>query len=110
MDKNRVITEVNKSFCEAFKKKPEELLGKHCFEIVHGTDCIWPNCPAEKTIKTKKVVTKEVNDPNLRIPLLVTTSPILDKHGEIERVIHVAKDITEMKMDRNGNPSSSKLF
>jgi PAS domain-containing protein len=39
MDKNRVITEVNKSTCEAFKKKPEELVGKHCYEIVHGTNC-----------------------------------------------------------------------
>jgi PAS domain S-box-containing protein len=110
MDKNRVITEVNKSFCEAFKKKPEELLGKHCFEIVHGTDCIWANCPAEKTIKTKKVVTKEVNDPNLRIPLLVTTSPILDKNGEIERVIHIAKDITEMKLAEMEIQLAANLF
>jgi PAS domain S-box-containing protein len=73
MDKNRIITEVNKSFCEAFKKKPEELLGKRCYEIVHGTDCVWPNCPAEKTMKTKQIVTEEIIDPNIGIPLLITT-------------------------------------
>ncbi len=83
MDKNRIITEVNKTTCEVFKKKPEEMLGKHCYEIVHGTDCPWPGCPATKTFETKQSVTKEINDPNLGIPLLVTTSPILDEQGEV---------------------------
>jgi PAS domain S-box-containing protein len=110
MDKNRIITEVNKSFCEAFKKKPEELLGKRCFEIVHGTNCVWPNCPAEKTIKTKQIVTEEVNDPNLGIPLLVTTSPILDRNGEIDQIIHIAKDITQMKLAEMEIHLAANLF
>ena len=37
IDKNRFITKVNKSTCHIFKKKPEELIGRHCYEIVHGT-------------------------------------------------------------------------
>jgi PAS domain S-box-containing protein len=97
IDKNRIITEVNKSVCEFFKKKPEELIGKHCFEVFHGNSCPWPTCPAAKTFETKQTVTEEINDPNVGIPFLVTTSPILDAQGEIGQVIHIAKDISKMK-------------
>ena len=110
MDKNRVITKVNKATCDAFKKKPEELIGKYCYEIVHGTNCPWSNCPATKTFETKQTVTEEINDPNLGIPLLVTTSPILDEQGEVAQVIHIAKDITNMKLAEMEMHFSANLF
>ena len=97
IDKNRIITRVNKRTCNIFKKKPEELIGKHCYEIMHGTEAPWCNCPATKTFETKQVATEEVNDPTLGIPLLVTTSAILNEQDEIVQVIHVAKDITKQK-------------
>ena len=110
IDKNRVITQVNKATCDAFKKKPEELIGKYCFQIVHGTNCPWPNCPATKTLKTKQIVTEEINDLNLGIPLLLTTSAVLDEQGEVVRVIHIAKDITKMKLAELEMHFSANLF
>jgi PAS domain S-box-containing protein len=110
MDKNRILTKVNKATCDAFKKKPEEMIGKHCFEIVHGTNCPWPYCPATKTFKTKQVVTEEVYDPSLGVPLLVTTSPILNEQGEVVKVIHVAKDITKIKLAEMEMHISANLF
>ena len=110
MDKNRVITQVNKSICDVFKKKPEELIGKYCYEIVHGTSCPWPDCPATETFETKQSVTKEITDPNLVIPLLVTTSPILDEQGEIAQVIHIAKDITTIKLAQMEMHIAANLF
>ena len=110
IDKNRVITKVNKSTCNVFKKKPEEMIGKHCYEIVHGTDAPWCNCPATKTFETKQTVTEEVNDPNLGIPLLVTTSPILDEQGEVAQVIHIAKDITKLKLAEMELHIAANLF
>ena len=110
MDKNRVITKVNKATCDAFRKEPEELIGRHCYEIVHGTKAPWCNCPATKTFETKQIVTEEVNDPNLGIPLLVTTSPILNDRGEITQVIHIAKDITTLKLAEMEMHISANLF
>ncbi|MGA3060633.1 MAG: PAS domain S-box protein [Candidatus Bathyarchaeia archaeon] len=103
IDKNRIINKVNKSTCDTFKKKPEELIGRHCYEIVHGTEEPWCNCPATKTFETKQVTTEEINDPKLGIPLLVTTSAILDEHGEVAQVIHLAKDITEQEKAEERN-------
>jgi PAS domain S-box-containing protein len=110
MDKNRVIIKVNKSACDTFKKKPEELIGKHCFEIVHGTDCPWPECPATNTFETKQSVTKEVTDPTLNIPLLITTSPVLDGQGDVAEVIHIAKDITTIKAAEMELQIAANLF
>ena len=97
MDKDRVITRVNKRTCDVFKKKPEEFIGKHCHEVVHGTNEPWPNCPAGKTFKTELTATVEINDPKIGSPLLVTTSPILNEKGELTHCVHIAKDITELK-------------
>ncbi len=110
MDNNRLIIDVNKSFCDALKKKPEELIGKHCYEIVHGTICPWPNCPATETFETKLSVTKEIIDPNMGMPLLVTTSPILDEKGLVSQVIHVAKDITAIKSAQMEMYIAANLF
>ncbi len=103
IDKNRIITKVNKSACNTFKKKTEELIGRHCYEIVHGTKEPWCNCPATKTFETKQVTTEIINDPNLGVSLLVTTSAILDEHGEVAKVIHLAKDITEQEKAEERN-------
>ncbi|MGZ5192107.1 MAG: PAS domain-containing protein, partial [Flavisolibacter sp.] len=97
IDKNRVIIRVNKRTCDALKKKPKELIGKHCYQVMHGTNEAWFNCPAGKTFETKQNVTAEINDPNIGMPLLITTSPILDEKGDLIQCIHIAKDITELK-------------
>jgi len=97
IDKNRFIIKVNKSICDFLNKKPEELIGKHCYEIMHGTKAPWCNCPATKTLQTKQIATEEVNDAHLGIPLLITTSAILDQQGNVVHIIHIAKDITKQK-------------
>lgn len=96
-DESFTITRVNKAFAEALKSKPEDIIGKKCYKLFHKADKIWPECPFEKTRKDKKPHTQEVDDPNIGIPLLVTTSPLFNDKGEIVFSVHIAKDISEMK-------------
>jgi len=96
-DKDFKFVKVNKVFCDALKKKPEDLIGKKCYEILHKSDKPWPNCPLAKTLKDKRSHTEEVNDPNIGVPLLINTSPLFDKKGEVTGIVHIAKDITERK-------------
>ncbi len=110
MDKNRNITRVNKSTCDVLKKKPEDLIGKHCYDVVHRTNNPWQNCPAEKTFETKQTTTVEINDPNIGLPLLITTSPILDEQGDLIQCVHVAKDITKQKKVEEALKKSEEEF
>jgi len=91
------LIRVNKAFADVFKMNPKELIGKPCYEIVHGTNGPVPNCPQKVTIKTKKPATAEFFEPHLGIHLETTTSPIFNEKGEVVASVHVARDITQHK-------------
>ncbi|MGB9854002.1 MAG: PAS domain-containing sensor histidine kinase [Candidatus Bathyarchaeales archaeon] len=96
LDTDFRFVKVNKALCNVLKKRPEEVIGKRCFEVLHGTNEPWPNCPHEKTLITKKATVAEINDPNLGT-LLITNSPIFDERGELIGAVHVVKDIGKLK-------------
>ncbi len=91
------LVRVNKAFADILKKKPKELIGKPCYEMVHGTKEPPPNCPHKKTIKTKKPAIAEFFEPNLGIHLEVATSPIFNDKGDVVASVQVIRDITERK-------------
>jgi len=96
-DKDFNILKVNKAFCDAFKSRPEDLIGKKCYQVVHNADKPWPGCPAQKAYADSHAQTEEVFDRNVGVPLLVRVSPILDESGKIVGTVHIATDITERK-------------
>jgi PAS domain S-box-containing protein len=97
VDNEYRIVKVNKKTCDLLNKSPEELVGKHCYEAVHGTLEPWPKCPHSIALATKKPESAEVDDPHLGTTLLVSISPIYDEKGEFTRCVHVAKDISKRK-------------
>ncbi len=96
-DKDFRLIRVNKAFAGILKMKPKELIGKTCYEIIHGTKEPVPNCPHMKTLKTKKSATAEFFESHLGIHLEVSASPIFNEKGEVTASVHVARDITERK-------------
>jgi len=97
VDNEHRFIRANKAFLTLLKMRPEELMGKKCYEVLHKLDRPWPGCPASATLKDKKPHTLEVDDPEIGVPLLISASPILDKKGEVVGVVHIAKDLTERK-------------
>ncbi|MFW9846053.1 MAG: PAS domain S-box protein, partial [Candidatus Thorarchaeota archaeon] len=89
------ILRANKSMADAMGVTPEELIGKKCYEIMHKTDEPFPTCPHVETLSTGLPATAEINDPCLKAPYLVTTSPIMGEDGEQIGVVHIAKDIAD---------------
>ena len=110
LDTDFRLVRVNKALCATLKKEPRELIGKHCYEVLHGTDKPWPNCPHTKTLATGKAITEEINDPNLGLTLLVTNSPIFDNKGELTGAVHFAKDITERKKVEDALRKSERKY
>jgi len=91
------LVKANKSLADFFGKKPKELIGKHCYELMHNTQEPWPDCPHLKAIEKQEVITVEIEEPHLKRSLLVTCSPLFDKNGMPIGSVHVARDITELK-------------
>ena len=98
-DKDFKIVRVNKAYADAVGMKMEDVVGKHCYEVVHNTSSNIVNCPHQRTIETKKAITQEVFEPKLNAYLEVSTSPIFDSDGEVIGSVHIAKNITERKRE-----------
>jgi len=96
-DKDSRLIRVNKAFADVAKMKPEELIGRPCYEIVHGTNEPVQKCPYKQAIKTKKPAMAEFFEPHLGMHLELSTSSIFDQKGETVASVHVARDITERK-------------
>ena len=108
LDKDFGIVKANRAFAEAFKVKPEDIIGKKCYELLHQSDKPWPGCPFTKSRKDKTPHTEEVYDPGIGIPLLVTISPIFDNNGNFVGAVHYAKDIAERKKAEEALEASNR--
>lgn len=110
LNTDHVILEGNKAFFEMLGARPEDVVGKKCYEVVHKLDKPWPGCPLEDTKLDSKPHTEEVEISETGPSLLVSTSPIFDDRGKLTAAVHVARDITERKrMVRDLQEAKEKL-
>jgi PAS domain S-box-containing protein len=93
-DQNHLIVRVNKAFAEYLGMPPDQIEGRKCYELLHKKQHIFLGCPMELTKQDKQTHTAEIEDPNIGIPLRVTTSPIFDSNGQMIGSVHISRDIT----------------
>ena len=75
----------------------EQIIGQKCYVILHRTKCHPENCPMEKMLKTGCLETAEMEVEAFGGYYFVSCTPIRNKEGRLEKVIHIATDITEHK-------------
>ena len=88
---------VNRAFAAALNMKVEDIIGKTCYEVIHGAGAPVETCPHRRTLETGKPCTMQLEEPRLGMHLEVTTSPIFDASGRVTGTVHVARDVTERK-------------
>ncbi|MEO0096936.1 MAG: ATP-binding protein [candidate division WOR-3 bacterium] len=94
IDKDFNITKANKKACQYFGEK--ELIGKKCYEIFHSTKQPIALCPFSKTLRAKMSFTEEIEiDEKV---FLISVSPIFDEKGDVSACVHIARDITNLKI------------
>ena len=109
LDTDYTIIDVNKSASRVFGRNPDEMRGHKCHVVCHGTESPPENCPLE-TILTSKNHEKQVMEiETLGGTFLISCTPILT-NGAIEKIIHVASDISEQKRIENELIKSQERF
>ncbi|MBN2830234.1 MAG: PAS domain S-box protein [Candidatus Cloacimonetes bacterium] len=95
LDPDSNIIQVNKATTELFGYTSDRLLGKKCFEIVHGLNGPFENCPNLRMQKSLKKETMEFKFGDKWY--LVSVTPILDSESKLTGAVHVMSDITAVK-------------
>jgi PAS domain S-box-containing protein len=95
LDTEHRITRMNRAMSELLGKTQEEVIGKPCYNVVHGLDEAPDFCPHSKVVATGREHSAEVTEFG-RI-FAVSDSPIFGPNGQLLGGVHVARDITARK-------------
>ena len=106
LDNDHRIIRIN-DIMKDVMKIVDDVTGKKCYEIIHGSSEPPEFCPHSKTIEKNVKHTEEIKLEDLW--LLVTTSPFYTSDGQILGSAHIAQDITKLKEAENKVQETIKL-
>ncbi len=97
LNTDQIIITANKASYDVTGISKDRLVGRKCYEIMHGKDSPPDSCPVKKLLITGMPETREMEVEMYGRFFLVSCTPILDKDGNIEKIIHISTDITDSK-------------
>lgn len=104
------ILRCNKAYAEALGKNNDDIIGKHCFELMHGTSTFISGCPhcASMSEKSTRMITIENEVENLFSEVAAT--PIIDNKYTVQGTVHIMRDIsTKVKSARQLESQNREL-
>jgi two-component system, cell cycle sensor histidine kinase and response regulator CckA len=97
LDGDHAILKANRSALEATGSREQDLIGKTCYAVFHNSEAPPTGCPFEKMKISGRLETGEMPVEHLNRTFLISCTPMMDPNGRLEKVIHIATDITEQK-------------
>ena len=95
MDQEGNILQCNQAMADLVGKPFPEIIGRRCWEVVHGTSGPIDNCPMVRMRQSHQ--REESVLPVGENWLKVTVDPILDAAGNLTGAVHIITDITRIK-------------
>ena len=92
------IVHANRSMLERLDLPLDRIIGRYCFEVVHGTKEPPPECLLMQSIKKGKKNSADMYIDRLKGYFTVTGTPLLNSSGMQVGSVHICHDITERKL------------
>ena len=108
LDQDQCIQRSNKKAEQLFQRSGMNMIGKHCWEIAHGTEQPIHECP---NMRARKSLCRETMELQIgKSWFQVTVDPILDTRGQYAGAVHIVTDITEHKKAKEELQASETKF
>jgi CheY-like chemotaxis protein len=93
-DVKKRIIRVNKAACRTFQKTADELVGKYCYEVFHGTSKLCDNCPEIADISSSVTKPVKIVNETLGKTFLMNHFPRFDDDDILTGSMHVAREVS----------------
>ncbi len=91
------VIRINRATCAFLEKPAEEIIGKHCWELFHGTKAPPDFCPYRRVLESKQRESAELHLKEKNIWISVVVDPILDEQDDVVGAVQISRDVTERK-------------
>lgn len=95
LDTDQHILHCNKAMSDLFPENGKDLVGKHCWEVVHGTKEPHHECPLKKMRRSLQRESLELKIADRWFD--ITVDPLFGADMNLTGAIHIVRDITERK-------------
>jgi PAS domain S-box-containing protein len=89
------VRRANRAAIEALGIPFTSLIGRPCYEVLHGLDHAPPNCPHEQLLTTGTPQRSDFEEPFLGKVFDMTSTPLRDSAGKFQGCIQVLRDISD---------------
>ncbi|MHC4557122.1 MAG: PAS domain S-box protein [Planctomycetota bacterium] len=97
LDMNHRIVRINKTVTEKLGCTNEDLVGKFCYEAIHGEEEPPEFCIHAQLLADGQEHWAEIHVEQLNGDFSISVTPLRDAEGKLVGAVHVAHDITERK-------------
>jgi len=96
-DRDYRIIRANKTAFKRYGLKPEQIIGKRCFEVFYQNNRPCEGCHVSKALEMKRPVSGERKSRYLNGIFRYHVFPIYDETGEMVGMVNLSREITEEK-------------
>ena len=97
IDNDYCILHMNSSMADRLGISKEEAVGRHCYELVHGSLVPNPSCPLRRMFDSGRSESEFLFEKNLNGYFILTAAPILAEDGKTESSVYLMHDVSDLK-------------